>query len=180
MVGSPRPGDIDGLLDASARVHGALGSAGIAWPGFLRARTDRTAVADRVAWNEEPMPRFAEVEVVDVLADLEPVLGCRWYGPDPQLLHGDLARNVLFDESGALPPAVIGFAPYHRPSGYADALVVVDAVACHGAARAEAARYADTAEGGAELLARAVAFRALSDPGRLDRYREVATLVLTV
>jgi uncharacterized protein (TIGR02569 family) len=180
MAGSARPGDVDGLLDASARLHGVLGAAGIAWPGFLRARTDRAAVADRVAWGEEPVPRFAEADVVHVLDSLEPVLGCRWCGPDPQLLHGDLTQNVLFDEGGKLAPAVIGFAPYHRPSGYADALAVVDAVTCHGAAPAAAASYADTAERGAELLARAVAFRALSDPGRLARYRELATLVLTV
>jgi len=46
-----------------------------------------------------------------------------------QIVHGDLAGNVLF--SDGLPPAIIDFSPFWRPVGYAEAIVVVDALLDH-------------------------------------------------
>jgi hypothetical protein len=43
-----------------------------------------------------------------------------------QLVHGDLTGNVLFHDE--LPPAIIDFVPYWRPTEYATAIVVTDAV----------------------------------------------------
>jgi hypothetical protein len=65
---------------------------------------------------------------LDATADtVEPELG-----PD-QLVHGDLARNVLLDATGT--PVVVDFAPYWRPALWAEALCVLDAVLWHGADR---------------------------------------------
>lgn len=45
-----------------------------------------------------------------------------------QLVHGDIAGNVLF--AAGQSPAVIDFSPYWRPPGYALAVAAVDLLAC--------------------------------------------------
>jgi uncharacterized protein (TIGR02569 family) len=95
-------------------------------PGFLEARQDWWAVADRIAWEERPVelhPRLAEVA-----RRLRPAL--TELGPS-QLVHGDLTNNVLFVDG--LPPAVIDISPYWRPPAYAEGVVVADALCWHGA-----------------------------------------------
>ncbi|MER7755164.1 TIGR02569 family protein [Kitasatospora sp. NPDC097643] len=89
-------------------------------PGFLRERDDPWAVADRMAWQEQPLPPDgAYVDLVERLAgELRPVpLGAR-------LMHPDLKGNVLFHPG--LPPAVIDWPPYLRPVAWGSALVAVD------------------------------------------------------
>src|SRR5690606_25409759 len=51
-------------------------------------------------------------------------------GPD-QLVHGDLAGNVLLDAEGS--PVVIDVAPYWRPALWAEATCVLDSVMWWGA-----------------------------------------------
>ena len=46
-------------------------------------------------------------------------------------MHGDLTGNVLFADD--LAPAVIDFSPYWRPTGFASAIVVGDALLWEGA-----------------------------------------------
>ena len=46
-------------------------------------------------------------------------------------MHGDLTGNVLF--APGIPPAVIDFSPYWRPTAFAAAVVVGDALAWEGA-----------------------------------------------
>ena len=95
---------------------------------MIAGRTDPWGIADRVAWEEEPMPSgeaFGE-RVLRRLADAR-----RPVRLAPQLVHGDLTGNVLFAEGA--PPAVIDFSPYFRPGGYALGVVIADAVVWHGA-----------------------------------------------
>lgn len=47
-------------------------------------------------------------------------------GMRDQLVHGDLSENVLFAEGMA--PAVIDLSPYWRPTGFASAIVIADAL----------------------------------------------------
>jgi hypothetical protein len=47
------------------------------------------------------------------------------------VVHGDLSANVLF--APHLPPAVIDFSWYWRPSTYAEGIVIADALCWHGA-----------------------------------------------
>ncbi|NUS49538.1 MAG: hypothetical protein HOQ22_00655 [Nocardioidaceae bacterium] len=47
------------------------------------------------------------------------------------MIHGDLGGKVL--RAGGLPGAVIDWPPYHRPAGFALAIVAGDAVAWEGA-----------------------------------------------
>jgi uncharacterized protein (TIGR02569 family) len=104
------------------RFHAALRD--VPAPSFFARRTDPWAAGDRVAWGEVPF-EIAFDESRPLLERLGS--GLQPLDPPRQVVHGDLAGNVLF-EAGA-PPAVIDLSPYHRPADWALAVVVVDAVA---------------------------------------------------
>lgn len=114
LEGRHEPGRWLDIIDVGRRFHAAL-------PDARPPEVENPwATGDRVAWGEQPYPAVA-----DLLEALEPV------DERPALTHGDLTGNVLFHDS--LPPAVIDFAPYYRPPGYASAIVVADAVCWEGA-----------------------------------------------
>jgi uncharacterized protein (TIGR02569 family) len=147
----------DELLVAGRAFHAALGQ--VPRPGFLDGRTHRWARADRAAWGEQTvsMPGQAAEHWARLARLIRPV------DAPCQLVHGDLAGNVLF--AAGLPPGVIDFSPYWRPVGYADAIVLVDGLLWFGADRRLLAL------GGADLpqlLVRALMFRlaALTEKAR--------------
>lgn len=112
------------VISVGERFHAAL--AGVSRPALIDARTDHWAIGDRVAWGELPATRFAHVKHLPRLLDaLRPI------DAPSQLVHGDLTGNVLFADD--LPPAVIDFSPYWRPTAFASAIVVGDALAWEGA-----------------------------------------------
>jgi len=84
------------------------------------------AIADRVVWGElrsHFLPEFVDL-AGRLEAALEP-LG------DPQVVHADLTRNVLF--APGLAPAVIDISPYWRPPTYGEGVVLADALCWHDA-----------------------------------------------
>lgn len=108
------------------------------------------AVADRVAWDER------SIELAPAAVPLFQRLRrrVRQTGDPSQLVHADLAGNILFAPSVA--PGVIDFSAYWRPAAYAVALVVVDAIGWYGAKPA----LIDALERNErELLPRAALFR---------------------
>lgn len=105
------------VLAVGERFHTAI--AHLERPAFLDARDNPWSVGDRVAWEEIPTP-LAHPTLRRMLDLRQPV------DLESQLVHGDLGGNVLF--AAGLPPAVIDFAPYWRPVGFAAAVVVADAV----------------------------------------------------
>ncbi|GHJ46500.1 TIGR02569 family protein [Catellatospora sp. TT07R-123] len=112
------------ILAAGRAFHRAVAHLGR--PDFLEARQDWWARADRAVWGEQEIqfrPEFAAV-ARRLRGALEP-LG------RPQLVHGDLTKNVLF--APGLAPAVIDISPYWRPPQYAEGVVVADALCWHGA-----------------------------------------------
>jgi uncharacterized protein (TIGR02569 family) len=112
------------VISVGERFHAAL--EGVPRPTLIDARTDHWAIGDRVAWGELPAARFAHVKHVPRLVEaLRPIEA------PSQLVHGDLTGNVLF--APGLPPAVIDFSPYWRPTAFASAVVVADALAWEGA-----------------------------------------------
>jgi uncharacterized protein (TIGR02569 family) len=114
LEGAHEPGRWLEIIAAGRRFHAAL--AGLPRPGrLLASRDDPWAIGDRVAWGEE---HYAALE--DILDALRPL------DEPSQLIHGDLTGNVLFHPT--MPPAIIDFAPYWRPAGYASAIVVCDAI----------------------------------------------------
>ena len=120
------------LLAATGRLlHARFDEAVRARPEGLDARTDRWAVADRLAWGPaDDLAAAAERSGSGLVRRLVEERADADLGPD-QLDHGDLAGNVLLDASSA--PVVINAAPYWRPARWAEALCLLDAVAWHGA-----------------------------------------------
>ena len=141
------------IIAAGERFHAALRE--IPRPSFLDQRSDRWAISDRVAWGEISASEFPDVRhVPELVSALRPV------SAPSQLIHGDLTGNVLFD-SGQ-PPAIIDFSPYWRPTAYASAIVVADALVWEGAGRQVLDAVAHISEFG-QYLARALIFRAVTD-----------------
>ena len=87
-----------------------------------------------------------------------------------QLVHGDLAGNILFHPG--LAPAVIDVSPYWRPKRYADAIIVADAIAWGDADLRALEPLRDPI--GLQVLYRAILFRlgaaAIAFDGHDDRF----------
>ena len=113
------------VISTCRAFHAALKP--IAKPAFFDARDNPFTRADRIAWGEEHTtfhPRVMPL-VEQLRALLRPV------DLPSQVIHADMTGNVLFEPG--LPPAVIDFSPYWRPAGYAQAIIVVDALDWYGA-----------------------------------------------
>lgn len=143
-------------------------------PSFLDIRDDPWTRGDLAAWGEAPAPDHPLVAKL--------VAARRGVGLDSQLVHGDMAENVLFAEGR--PPAVIDVSPYWRPAGFASAVVVADAVCWR---RADPAILLQAAAHLAEfpqLLVRALIYRMTTSVelavGRpdLEGYRPAVDLAL--
>jgi uncharacterized protein (TIGR02569 family) len=140
----------DEAIRVGIAFHTAL--AGLPRPAFLDQRDDPWAVADRVAWQEKQ--RGVGPAAAALLA---PLLSARRpIHQRSQLVHGDLAGNVLF--AAGCSPAIIDWPAYWRPPSWASAVVVVDALCWYGAGEDLAARWADVPDWG-QLLIRALIFR---------------------
>lgn len=124
LEGRHEPSRWHQLIEIGDALHAAL--AGVtreeAAPLVLD-RTDPWGRADRMAWEEEPIPAGAAFEA-EPLPRL--VAARRPVAASAQLVHGDLSGNVLFSDHA--PPAIIDFSPYFRPRDWAAGVVVSDAV----------------------------------------------------
>jgi uncharacterized protein (TIGR02569 family) len=141
------------IIAAGERFHAAL--YGIPRPSFLDRRSSPWAVGDRVAWGEIPADEFPHVRhLLKLVSALRPVTA------PSQLIHGDLTGNVLFDSPQ--PPAIIDFSPYWRPTGYATAIVIADALVWEGADR-QVLDAATHIRNFGQYLVRALIFRAVTD-----------------
>ena len=159
LPGEHRTGRWLNVIAAGDRFHEAL--AGLARPAFLDARTDPWAIADRVAWGELPIEPYRDVPHVTRLADrLAPVEA------PGQLIHGDLTGNVLFDDD--LPPAVIDLSLYWRPTAFATAIVLADALVWEGADESIMASVGGVNDVG-QMLVRALIYRIIASiEGRFE------------
>lgn len=122
-------------------------------PPFLEQRQHPWARADRAAWGEQALDPPPDVAA---LATRLRHLTAPPQQP-PQLVHGDLAGNVLFHPD--LPPAVVDVSPYWRPAAHASAVAVADALVWWGEGP-ELLAVADET-GRPALVARALLFRLL-------------------
>jgi uncharacterized protein (TIGR02569 family) len=163
LDGSTGPaGRWEQLLTAGRAFHAAL--AGIPRPAFLAERTHRWARADRVAWGEQDVevPLEAAAHWSRLHRLIRPV------NAPSQLIHGDLAGNMLFAHDAL--PAIIDFSPFWRPVDYADAIVVADGLLWYGADRVVAKRTGQDSTDFAQLLVRALIFRLIA---HTERAREL-------
>ena len=148
------------IIAVGERFHAAL--AGVPRLDFIARYTDPWAIGDRVAWGELPAAEFGDVKHLSRL-----VSALRPLTAPSQLIHGDLTGNVLFHD--LLPPAIIDLAPYWRPTGYASAIVVGDALVWEGADERVLDAVAHI-EDFPQYLLRALIYRAVTD--RLFRLDE--------
>lgn len=152
VAGRPAPRYRE-MLSVARELHRAL--AGVPQPRFLREDEGLSARVDRGVWSDPAgfgatLPgghgRTSFLALADEL------------GPctqPSQVVHADLFGNVLF--AGSAPPAVVDFVPLWRPPGFAEAVLIADAIAWGGAG-ADLLGDWDVPERG-ELLARALAYR---------------------
>ncbi len=113
------------MVAVSRALHAAL--AGVPVPAWRGTVENPWTIGDQVAWGErDPGPLLGPAagqlagQVRRLLAALRPV------DLPNQLIHADLAGNVLF--AAGMPPAVIDFSPLERPAGLPLAIAAVDAL----------------------------------------------------
>ena len=166
--------DLATLRATAHLLHAHLATRLLDRPAELDARTDQWAAAERGAYDADAAlragagreePGLADL-VAALVADLDPTdLGRE------QLVHADLAGNVLLDATGV--PFVIDFSPAWRSPLWAEAVCVLDAVLWLGAPLAAL----DDWRAGAprQAMLRAALFRVLSDrPCDVERYAALA------
>lgn len=140
----------DAAIEAGAAFHELL--AAVPRPDFLDDRDNWWSRADRASWD------------LAVVAD-DPVLRRLMEAREPvsieqQLVQGDLLGNVLYEPG--LPPAIIDWAPYWRPTAWSAAVAVVDALCWNGAGHDLVERWGHLAHW-PQMLLRALLFRMITD-----------------
>lgn len=160
--------DLESVRAVAAVLHAALRARFTDWPPAPQAAGDRWTIAERVAFGDAD-PVVDDGPLADLVGRLlEEIDRDADLGPD-QLVHGDLAGNVLLDAEGA--PVVIDVAPYWRPALWAEATAVLDSVMWWGADPAAMAAWADGAA--RQAMLRSAVFRLLSDrPADVAAYEQ--------
>ena len=151
--------DLEVTLAAGRVLHARLDAVVRERPGGLDLRDDRWARAEATAFGPAADVAAALPESLGHLAGL--LRDGESLGPE-QLVHADLAGNVLLDSAGAA--VVIDVAPAWRPVLWAEAVCVLDAVLWLDGPVAALARFGSGAE--RQAMLRAVVFRVLSDEPR--------------
>lgn len=148
---------------AVVRATGALLHAEFArtvaeWPPAEQPPRSRWDRAERIAFGDRTIDQgeFADAQTA-FAQELLDRCTAEGFGDD-QLVHGDLAGNVLLDAADV--PVVIDVAPYWRPARWADAVCVLDLVLWSGA---DPALLQDWSGGSRQAMLRAALFRVLSD-----------------
>lgn len=144
LAGSTDPKRWSEAVETGEKFHAAI--ADLPRPEFLTSKNDWWSMADRDSWNLDlPLP----AEVDDLAAARVPIT------VPHQLVHGDLLGNILYEPG--LPPAVIDWPPYWRPTAWATAVALIDAICWH---RAPTALLDTTPP---QLALRALLYRILTD-----------------
>ncbi len=153
------------VLGAGRALHGAL--EGVPRPALLDQASGAWALADRAAWAEVDRP--VHPRLAGIARRLRSGAGA---AGRRQVVHGDLTGNVLVTPDG--PPLVIDLSPYWRPTGYAEGIVLADALTWYDEPVDVLARYG-VAPGD---VARGLLFRVLTSSERLADHvdTEVVTL----
>ncbi len=162
--------DLATLRATAHLLHARLAVAVPERPHALAARTDQWAESDRWAYDGEAATRAAqdraEPGLADLVTELVEALDDTDLGRE-QLVHADLAGNVLLDATGV--PFVIDFSPAWRSPLWAEAVCVLDAVLWLGAPLDSLRDWASGAP--RQAMLRAALFRIFSDrPCNVPRY----------
>lgn len=125
-------------------------------PDFLNARDNIWVEGERAAWDDGP-PTVIHPTLAP-MAEAYAAFRTPSRASD-QIVHGDLAGNVLFADP--LAPAIIDFTPYWRPASFASAVVVADAIGWH-AAPPDLTEVLSRKDDPRSMLARAGLFRLIT------------------
>jgi uncharacterized protein (TIGR02569 family) len=177
--GAPDVSRQDDVLRAGIAFHAAI--AGLPRPAFLDQRDDPWSYGDRVAWQEVPVQGSrAAMDLLQPLIDAR-----RPVDLVSQVVHGDLPGNVLFADG--LPPAVIDWPAYWRPTSWASAVAVADALCWYDAQPDLIARWSHLPRWG-QMLVRALIYRIVTHdkvfgptgwtPEQVNAYRPVIELAI--
>ena len=162
--------DLATLRATAHLLHAHLAGVVAERPTELEARTDRWGVADHQAYDADAALRAAAGRPEPGLAGLVERLVAGLEPPElgrEQLVHADLAGNVLLDRSGV--PFVIDFSPTWRSPLWAEAVCVLDAVLWLGAPPTALDDWRHGQQ--RQAMLRAALFRVLSDePCDVARY----------
>lgn len=162
--------DLATLRATAHLLHAHLASAVPERPAGLDARTDRWGLAERQAYDADAALAAAVHRSEPGLADLVAALASGLDGSDlgrRQLVHADLAHNVLLDGAGV--PFVIDLSPAWRSPLWAEAVLVLDAVLWLAAPTTALDGWRTGVE--RQAMLRAALFRVLSDePCDVARY----------
>jgi uncharacterized protein (TIGR02569 family) len=162
--------DLPTLRATAHLLHAHLATAVLERPAGLDARTDRWAVAERQAYDARAAVDAAADRPEEGLRDLVAALAAELDDTDlgrEQLVHADLAGNVLLDATGV--PFVIDLSPAWRSPLWAEAVCVLDAVLWLDAAHDALDDWKHGAH--RQAMLRAALFRVLSDrPCDVRRY----------
>jgi hypothetical protein len=152
--------DLGVTLAAGRLLHAQLAAAVRSCPPGLRVREDRWARAERLCFGpaHAMLSAAAGTPAAGAVRRIERRLDDVPLGAD-QLVHADLAGNVLVDRRGA--PVIIDVSPSWRPVRWAEAIAAVDSVVWFGAPVSLLGAWASGAEH--QAILRALIFRALSD-----------------
>ncbi len=165
--------DLPTLRATAHLLHAHLATAVPERPAGLDAQRDRWTAAERAAYDPGVAVAATAGRAEPGLADLVARLVGGLDDTDDadlgreQLVHRDLAGNVLLDASGV--PFVIDFSPTWRSPLWAEAVLVLDAVLWHGAPTEALEEWRSGAP--RQAMLRAALFRVLSDrPCDVVRY----------
>lgn len=167
--------DLEVVLAAGRLLHAQLAAAVGARPVGLDERDDRWARAERLAFGPTATMRSAAAgsSAADAVRRAARHLSDVPLGVD-QLVHADLAGNVLLDRSGA--PVIIDVSPSWRPVLWAEAVAVLDSVVWFEQPLVVLDAWTGRAEH--QALLRALLFRAFSDePFEADAYESVLNVI---
>ena len=147
------------LIAVSRALHAAL--ADVPVPPWRGAEENPWVIGDQVAWGERDPGPLLGPAAGQLAGQVRLLLDALRPGDLPnQLIHADLAGNVLF--AGGMPPAVIDFSTLERPAGLPLAVVAVDALQWHQALPEVVGQLAGEPELG-QLLARALIYRHITE-----------------
>ncbi|MEN8673518.1 hypothetical protein [Nocardioides sp.] len=152
--------DLEVTLAAGRVLHAQLAAAVRSRPPGLDARADQWSRAEALAFGpgHAMLAAAAGTPAAAAVRRVEPHLGDVPLGPE-QLVHADLAGNVLLDRRGA--PVVIDVSPSWRPVAWAEAIAVVDSVVRFGASLEVLGGWSSGPA--RQALLRATIFRAFAD-----------------
>lgn len=150
VAGQPDHHRVDDVIRVGAAFHEAV--AAVPRPALLDTRDNAWEYGNKLAFGDDlPIGRRRPSALLDrLLRHRRPI------ALPEQIVHGDLLGNVLFADG--LPPAVIDWPVYWRPTAWAAAVAAVDAMVWHGAGSGVIDRWAHLPEWG-QMLLRAAIYR---------------------